>query len=108
MRTILSLSMLFVLLQFQDVKVSGTNGDYLVTGTAKGKYGPVYYTVEDGHVEFIKEKQVQLQEDGTFQLNIHIPREKLPHNATLILYLYEKNKKGEKNQPYPVVLERLN
>ncbi|GHH98507.1 BsuPI-related putative proteinase inhibitor [Neobacillus kokaensis] len=96
---------------FRDVKVSGTKGNYLVRGEIKHQNAELYYVVEDGHIEYIKENKVQLgkkdQEWVPFKIDIHIPQEKLPHNASLLMYFYEKNNEGKKVHTYPFVLERL-
>jgi hypothetical protein len=44
---------------FRHVKVSGTNGDYIVTGESRTAAGSFFFTVEDGHVEYIKQTEVK-------------------------------------------------
>ncbi len=96
---------------FHNLKVSGTKGDYAISGKVKKQHKRLYYVVEDGHVEIVKESMIKVtgakQEWEEFNIDIHIPKERLPHNATLILYLYEKNNEGKKVNINPLVLERL-
>lgn len=82
----------------QELSVSGTNGNYVVKGIiSEGK--DVYYTVEDGHNELISKTKVPLS-NHKFQLDIHINKQDLPRNGTVILYFSEEGK-----APYSVVLE---
>lgn len=93
---------------FRNVKVEGEKGVYEVKGDAKTKSGTFFYTVEDGHNQYVDETRVS---SGTewqpFIIRIQIPKEKLPDNATLILYLYEKDETGGIANSLPVVLETL-
>ncbi len=97
---------------FRKLMVSGTNGTYIVTGESNTKQDSFYYTVEDGHVEIIKERNMALkggnQEWEPFKLDIHLPEKKLPVNGTLMLNLYERNSGGDIIHLYPLVLERFN
>lgn len=93
---------------FRFIKVSGTKGDYVVTGEVRSAGGVYYYSVEDGHVEYLKEEQVVLKgkEDWEpFKLHIQIPVEKLPPNGSLILNLYERNEERKIINQYPLILE---
>ncbi|NRD78400.1 intracellular proteinase inhibitor [Bacillus sp. BRMEA1] len=97
---------------FHDIKVSGTNGNYVVTGESRMKTGKFLYSVEDGHVDLINESEVRTNGKGNswkkFRLNIQILKEKLPKNGTVILNLYERGQDGKIKQIYPVVLQRFN
>ena len=91
---------------FQHVKAEGKNGHYLVTGEAKSS--KFYYSVEDGHNEYVEEKQLTVTENNpSFQLEIQIPVEKLPNKGSLILFLYERIKENKMINSYPVILERF-
>ena len=96
---------------FRHLKVEGNNGNYVVTGETRTEKGLFFYTVEDGHVEYIKEKQVLSNEGNSdwhsFKLQIHLPKEKLPANGTLILNLYERGKEGKIINTYPFILENF-
>lgn len=82
----------------QNLSVSGTKGNYVVKGIfAEGK--DVYYTVEDGHNELIPKKKLPLS-NHKFSLEIHLNKEELPKNGTIILYFSVEGK-----EPYSVVLE---
>ena len=79
--------------------MSGNKGTYTVTGQVKVRKGEFFYTVEDGHNEFIAETKVKsssISQNGfSFKLNLSIPIEKLPENGVLIMNLYEKSESGE-------------
>jgi hypothetical protein len=96
---------------FRSVKVVGNDGEYLVTGKAKPTMGKFYYLVEDGHVEYIKETQVVMKEKNPiwepFQIQIRIPKEKLPDNSSLFVFLYERNNEGQIIHSYPIVLQKF-
>lgn len=96
---------------FRNIVVTGNNGDYVVTGEAKTKVGTFFYTVEDGHNQFVDETKViipQMSLDwGRFEIPIKISNDKLPNNATLILNLYERDSGGNIKNTNPVVLEKF-
>jgi GH35 family endo-1,4-beta-xylanase len=83
----------------------GYMGNYVITGEAKGSF---YYSVEDGHVQYIQEKRVNLKGKPSlwhpFKIMINIPRTALPENGSVIITFY---KKGEKTGTYPIVLEQF-
>jgi GH35 family endo-1,4-beta-xylanase len=83
----------------------GYMGNYVITGEAKGSF---YYSVEDGHVQYIQEKRVNLKGKSSlwhpFKIMINIPRTALPENGSVIVTFY---KKGEKSGTYPIVLEQF-
>lgn len=94
---------------FKDLAVSGKSGIYTVKGQTNVKKGEFFYTVEDGHNEYMAETQVKVSAGDSawtsFELAIHIPTEKLPGNGTLILNLYEKSESGQILDSLPLVLE---
>jgi hypothetical protein len=96
---------------FRSVKVVGNDGKYLVTGKAKPTMGKFYYSVEDGHIEYIKDTQVEMKEKNSiwepFQIQIRIPKEKLPDNSSLLVFLYERNNEGQIIHSYPIVLQKF-
>jgi hypothetical protein len=83
----------------------GYRGNYVITGEAKSSF---YYSVEDGHVQYIPEKKVNLKGKPSlwhpFKIIINIPRTALPENGSVIVTFY---KKGEKTGTYPIVLEQI-
>jgi hypothetical protein len=97
---------------FRLLKVEGNKGTYVVTGETRTEKGLFFYTVEDGHVEYKKEKQVLTNGLGSdwhsFKLQIHLPEEKLPNNGSLILNLYERSKEKQIIHSYPLILEKFN
>jgi hypothetical protein len=96
---------------FRNVQVSGGKGKYSVIGEAATKERVLYYTVEDGHFQYVEETKLNLAkkfpEWSSFKLEINIPNDKLPENATLILNLYERDEGGNVTNTYPVVLEQF-
>jgi hypothetical protein len=96
---------------FRHLTVEGNNGNYVVTGETRTEKGLFFYTVEDGHHEYIKEKKVVSSGEGSdwhsFKLQIQLPKEKLPHNGSLILHLYERGNGEKIIHSYPLVLEKF-
>lgn len=96
---------------FRYVMVSGTNGDYVVSGEARLTAGKLYYSVEDGHVEYMNESEVciKARDNGwvRFLIRIHISEGKLPSNGSLIMNLYERDRQDGMINPYPLILERF-
>ncbi|MGJ7910306.1 Gmad2 immunoglobulin-like domain-containing protein [Neobacillus sp. LXY-1] len=117
MKSILAIILLFIPILTEDstvfrlVKVTGTTGNYQITGELNPASKEFFYTVEDGHNELVKEERVLLkgkeEKWRPFSLKIQIPREKLPGNGSLILHLYEKDKSGEIQNSFPMLLERF-
>ncbi|WP_231314137.1 BsuPI-related putative proteinase inhibitor [Neobacillus sedimentimangrovi] len=96
---------------FRNIMVSGTKGKYLIKGEVRPQKSIVYYSVEDGHVEYIQEHPLKVlgnrDEWTPFQLTIDIPKDKLPQNASLLLNLYGRDHKGQIEHMYPIVLEKF-
>lgn len=94
---------------FKNIIVDGGSGNYKVRGDAHIGKDYFYYSVEDGHTQFINESKVQTGKAFgnayPFVITISIPKEKLPKNGTLIMNLFTKSEKGENQQSHPVVLE---
>lgn len=94
---------------FKNVVVEGKSGEYVVKGEARTKIGTFFYTVEDGHYQYVDETKVYFTKKnstgGLFEINIELPKENLPNNATLILNLYERDENGKVKNTLPVVLE---
>lgn len=84
---------------FRNVKVSGKDGKYLVSGEARVFEASFFYAVEDGHDYIIKET-VQTAKEGApswsdFEFEVNIPKEKFPENGVLLLVLYERSAKDD-------------
>lgn len=96
---------------FRNIKVSGTKGNYRVSGEVKSPSRVVYYSVEDGHREFLREQKLDVAGKGDqwrpFKVDIQIPAEKLPNHGGVFLNFYEKNAEGGRSNPYPALLERF-
>ncbi|WP_251554352.1 Gmad2 immunoglobulin-like domain-containing protein [Neobacillus muris] len=97
--------------EFRNMRVSGENGTYRVSGEVKWNDKGVFYTVEDGHNEYLREQRIWIKGKQVkwrpFSFTIQIPLVKLPENGTLMVYLYKRNQNGEIENEYPVVLERF-
>jgi hypothetical protein len=94
---------------FCNIKVSGFQGNYTVTGEARVFEATVQYEVEDGHF-ILQEGFVTASEGapgwGTFTINISIPKENLPNNGMLTLFLFEESANdGSRLHELPVPLE---
>ncbi|MHC0036725.1 BsuPI-related putative proteinase inhibitor [Pseudoneobacillus sp. C159] len=78
------------------------NGDRLeISGHAKPLRGELFFVVEDGHRELVKESMVKVPGKpsawGAFFIKVDIPK----GSDSFILYLYEKDKKGNMLHIYP-------
>ncbi|MCR2806385.1 Gmad2 immunoglobulin-like domain-containing protein [Paenibacillus soyae] len=94
---------------FCNVKVSGSGGQYTVTGEARVFEAVMNYAVEDGH-DYVLEDFHMLDEGAPawspFTLELDIPPDKLPDNGTLMLELFEYSAKdGSKINVISVPLE---
>ncbi|RTR31553.1 intracellular proteinase inhibitor [Robertmurraya yapensis] len=94
---------------FKNVLVDGEKGEYLVEGEVRTEAGVFFYTVEDGHYQYVDETKVTLSDKSSapFKIAVKIPTEQLPDNATLILNLYERDKANQIVHNYPVILEEF-
>ena len=97
---------------FRNVSVEGSEGHYIVTGEARVFEGVFFYSIEEGHTYLIEGKQVQVKSGAPtwspFEINISIPENKLPQNATLTLELYEKSAKtGLPTNMYYLKLDQI-
>ncbi|WP_010283420.1 BsuPI-related putative proteinase inhibitor [Bacillus timonensis] len=82
---------------FRNVQVLGENGEYKVTGEVRVFEATFFYAVEDGH-DYVIPETVQMASEGApawapFEINITIPKDKIPTNGALILHLYERSAK---------------
>lgn len=96
---------------FRNIKVKGEGGKYEISGEARPATGEFFYTVEDGHVQFIDETRGKTTDKypqwETFNISISLEGKKLPENGVLILNLYERGEEGKIIHLFPVVLERF-
>ncbi|MDQ6420572.1 Gmad2 immunoglobulin-like domain-containing protein [Paenibacillus sp. LHD-117] len=81
---------------FCNIRVSGSGGQYIVSGEGRVFEAVMNYSVEDGH-NYLLENHHMLDEGAPawspFTLDIVIPPEKLPANGTLTLELFEYSAK---------------
>lgn len=94
---------------FRNIQVSGSQGQYIVTGEARVFEATFQYEVSDGHFIFLKGFETAstgAPDWGTFTLELNVPKENLPKNGTLTVFLYEESAKdGSIINEIPVVLE---
>ncbi len=94
---------------FRHIEVTGSQGNYVITGEAQVFEATIQYEVEDGHFLFLKDfttASAGAPAWGTFSINIHIPEESLPENGTLMLILFEESAyDGSRIHELPIVLE---
>ncbi|MBM7554069.1 BsuPI-related putative proteinase inhibitor [Thalassobacillus pellis] len=98
---------------FRNIKVSGSNGHYTVTGEARVFEGNFMYNVEDGHNLLVDNTTYQVDEGAPawseFTINIDLTQEQLPQNGTITLTLFQQSAKTGKpvNVNY-IPLEQIN
>ncbi|MDQ6596516.1 hypothetical protein E2K98_26405 [Bacillus salipaludis] len=96
---------------FRHVKVAGNRGKYKIMGETKPSKGNFYYTVEDGHREFVKETQINIGQKTEvwkpFTIQVQISETKLPEHGSFILFLYERDHENKIMNSFPVVLEKF-
>jgi len=74
----------------QQISVSGEKGMYEVKGKVSSEY-PIFYTVEDGHQEFISNQNLKVV-NGNFTVQVHLDKKQLPVNGTVMIYFMSANK----------------
>ena len=97
---------------FQKIKVNGQKGSYVVTGEVRAGSREFFYVVEDGHNEYISEKKLEVKETtaknwSSFNIKIEVQKEEFPESGNVILYLYERNKDGQRMNELPILLEKI-
>ena len=81
---------------FRNVSVTGSQGNYVVTGEARIFEATLQYEVEDGHNVLLagfETSSAGAPAWGTFTIDITIPEANLPENGTLTLILFEASAK---------------
>ena len=81
---------------FRNIKVSGFQGNYTVTGEARIFEATLQYEVEDGHsilLEGFETADKGAPDWGNFTINIDISEEHLPENGAISLILFEESAK---------------
>jgi hypothetical protein len=81
-----------------------------VSGEARPYSGMIYYVVEDGHHEWISETKMNVGKKfptwGKFTFELKLPKNKKQNKLPLILYLYEKDDKGNIIHSYPKIIKQ--
>jgi len=97
---------------FRNINVTGSQGNYVVTGEARIFEATLHYEVSDGHNVFLsgfETASVGAPEWGTFTLNLIVSPDDLPKNGTLTLVLYEESMKdGSIINELGIALETFN
>jgi hypothetical protein len=92
----------------RNVKVNIEEGSMLVSGKARPTTGELYYVVEDGHQEWVTETKIKLDsvhpDWGDFSFKLNLPEDNNIDSLPFILYIYEKDVKGNIIHPYPKLL----
>jgi hypothetical protein len=81
---------------FRSIQVTGTDGEYVITGEARVFEAVMGYSVSDSHTYLVDESK-HVGEGAPawapFTIQITVPSDKLPVNGTLSLELYEPSPK---------------
>lgn len=94
---------------FREVKVSGSDGSYTISGEARVFEASMSYAVSDGH-RYVLESYHTLDAGAPawspFELNIELEPDQIPENGTLMIELFEYSAKdGSKIHELHVPLE---
>jgi hypothetical protein len=90
----------------QNIKVEGKDGNYKISGEAAQGFTKVYYSVEDGHNQYVEETELDVSKPWSVQ--IQIPKEELPSFGVITVVLYVKNSSGETTQTQAIQLQNFN
>jgi hypothetical protein len=81
---------------FQNINVTGENGNYIISGEARVFEAIFNYRVSNGH-SYLIEDYIQVHEGAPswskFELEVLLNEEQLPENGTVILELFEQSAK---------------
>jgi hypothetical protein len=93
----------------RNVKVNKNEGSVIVSGKARPISGKLYYVVEDGHQEWVTETKIKLDtvhpDWGDFSFELNLPEDNNSDPLPFILYIYEKDIKGNIIHAYPKLLD---
>lgn len=81
---------------FRIHNISGSNGNYTITGEARVWEANLVYAVSDGHdylLEDFTTASIGAPEWGEFSIDLAIPEDQLPTNGTLTLEVWESSAK---------------
>ncbi|UOR13153.1 BsuPI-related putative proteinase inhibitor [Halobacillus amylolyticus] len=84
---------------FRNFTLDGEKGNYSISGEASVNEGTFYYSVDNGHNILIDKKRVQVEkaapEWSSFDIQIDIPKEKLPDKGALVMTIYQLDENGQ-------------
>ena len=86
-----------------DIKVTGKEGHYQVSGKYPSFDGRLYFVVEDGHDQLIEMTETEIK-DGRFSIEVQFSQKDLPEAGVLTLVLFAEED-GIKLKEVPIVLE---
>jgi hypothetical protein len=93
----------------KNVKVNKDAGIMTVSGQARPTTGALFYVVEDGHQEWVTETKIKVNSKhptwGDFSFKLNLPEDKNVDPLRFILYIYEKDSKGNIIHAYPKLLD---
>lgn len=86
---------------FRNITVEGEKGSYIVKGEARVFEGAFMYSIEDGHNVIVEPTAVQVDGSGApswspFEIEVSIPKEKLPEFGTMTMSIFEASAKDGK------------
>ncbi|MBO9129684.1 hypothetical protein [Bacillus sp. 165] len=90
----------------QNIKVEGKDGNYKLSGDAAQGWSKGYYSVEDGHNQYVEETSTDMSKPWSVQ--VHISKEDLPSFGVITLVLYIKDDNGQITQTQAVQLQNFN
>jgi hypothetical protein len=98
---------------FRNLKVTGSDGFYTVTGEGRVFEAVFSYHIEDGNQILQEETFFPLNEGAPawspFEINIELSKDKLPANGTVTIVLYERSAKdGSPTNEIVLPLEQFN
>ncbi|MCA0969620.1 hypothetical protein LCM20_03310 [Halobacillus litoralis] len=86
---------------FRNIKVTGENGSYVVSGEARVFEASFMYSIEDGHNVLVEPTPVQVDGDAApswspFEIEVSISEENLPEFGTVTMSIFEESAKDGK------------
>ena len=94
----------------KNLKVENQDNHYIVSGKARPTTGLLYYLVEDGHHEWVAERELKVKSKypkwSDFSFELTIQEGKYPDRLPLIISIYEKDNKGNMIHTYQKMLTK--
>lgn len=94
----------------KNIVIKKSDDKFLVSGSGRPTTNSLYYTVEDGHHEWVKETKININTENNnwadFSFDFKLPKDKYPVQLPLVINIYEKDDKGKIIHSYPKLLKR--